>query len=90
MERIRRQCDEVHAYDRVAERTGVVVEIQSLKSHMRACTSLRDLVRKYKLYGDGIFYIPVGHWPEDRRQVVLDNVKWLGMDQSFRAARARD
>ena len=60
MERIARLCEEVQAFAGSAERTGVVMELRALKNGMRRCTSVTDLVRKYKLYGDGLFYLPVG------------------------------
>ena len=79
MERVARLCEEVHAFAGVAERTGAVVELRSLKAGQRRCTSLRNLTRKYRLYGDGIFYLPAGHWPEGEASIDLDNVKWLGV-----------
>lgn len=57
MERIARVCEEIHAFAGTAERTGTKVELRSIASGQRRCTSLRDLVRKYKLYGDGLFYL---------------------------------
>lgn len=89
MERIERICEEVHAYAGTAERTGVTIELRGLKAHGRTCTSLTDLVRKYKLYGDGLFYIPVGHWPAEQPQVELDNVKWMGVTRAFAARTPR-
>jgi len=88
MERISRLCEEVHAFDRRGERTGVVIELRALRSRARACTSITDLIRKYKLYGDGFFYLPVGHWPAGENVVELDNVKWMGVTQSFRVPRS--
>ena len=85
MDRIARLCDEIHAFADTAERTGVVVELRGLKTHKRTCTSLTDLVRKYKLYGDGLFYLPVGHWPEGETRIPLDNVKWIGLTRAFHA-----
>ena len=83
MDRIERMCDEVHAYAGTAERTGTTIELRGLKARNRTCTSLTDLVRKYKLYGDGHFYLPVGHWPEGETQIELDNVKWMGVTRAF-------
>ena len=80
-------CEEVHAFAGSAERTGVTLELRALKIGTRRCTSLRDLVRKYKLYGDGLFYLPAGHWPGDVTRVELDNVKWLGIGRTFSANR---
>ncbi len=83
MDRIERMCEEIHAYAGTAERTGATLELRGLKARNRTCTSLRDLVRKYKLYGDGLFYLPVGHWPEGQAQLALDNVKWVGITRAF-------
>jgi hypothetical protein len=81
-------CEEVHAFAGAAERTGVVVELRAIKAGKRTCTCMTDLIRKYKLYGDGLFYLPVGHWPEDAEQIALDNVKWLGVTRSFSSRRS--
>ena len=83
MDRIARLCEEVHAFAGSAERTGVVIELRGLKVGRRRCTSIRDLVRKYKLYGDGLFYLPLGQWPSDETTIELDNVKWIGITQAF-------
>jgi hypothetical protein len=44
---------------------------------------MRDLVRKYKILGDGRFYLLVGNWPDGAPTVSLDNVKWIGFDKAF-------
>lgn len=90
MERIARRCDEVHAFGGTAERTGTVIELRGFKAHTRTCTSLRDLVRKYKLYGDGLFYLPEGHWPAGETEIPLDNIKWMGLTIAFEAERRSD
>lgn len=82
MDRIARVCEEIHAFDGSAERTGATIELRGLKARNRTCTSLTDLVRKYKLYGDGIFYLPIGHWPKGKTAIALDNVKWMGMTRA--------
>ncbi|HEY0143963.1 MAG TPA: hypothetical protein VGF48_23960 [Thermoanaerobaculia bacterium] len=75
-------CDEVHVFAGSAERTGAVMELRALRAGRRTCTSVTDLIRKYKLYGDGLFYLPVGHWPDGAQQVELDNVKWIGITRT--------
>jgi hypothetical protein len=87
MDRIARMCEEIHAYAGSAERTGTVIELRGLKTGQRTCTSLTDLIRKYKLYGDGIFYLPVGLWPKDEKEIPLDNVKWMGVTRAVGAER---
>jgi hypothetical protein len=82
MERITRMCEEIHAFAGSAERTGATIELRGLKARRRTCTSLTDLVRKYKLYGDGMFYLPVGQWPKGELAITLDNVKWMGMTRA--------
>jgi hypothetical protein len=82
MDRIARVCEEIHAYAGTAERTGVRIELRGMKSHQRTCTSLTDLIRKYKLYGDGLFYLPAGHWPRGQKTVSLDNVRWIGVTRA--------
>jgi hypothetical protein len=73
-----RECEEIHVYEGVAERTGKTAMFRSAKN-FPACSSFRDLVRKYNLHGDGVFYL-AGRWPGDERSVVLDNVKWVGAE----------
>ena len=82
MNRISSLCEELHVFAGSAERTGVTIELRGIKSGQRTCTSLTDLIRKYKLYGDGIFYLPVGHWPEGETAITLDNVKWMGITRA--------
>jgi hypothetical protein len=78
-------CEEIHVFEGMAERTGGKVEIRGLKAHKNGCTSMRDLVRKYKILGDGHFYLPAGLWPTGKIAVSLDNVKWIGLDRAFQA-----
>lgn len=61
-----RECEEIHAFGRVAERTGVRIELRSLRAGQRTCTSMVNLVRKYKIHGEGYFYLPVGRRPTRR------------------------
>lgn len=89
MDRIERMCEEVHAYAGTAERTGTTIELRGLKARNRTCTSVTDLVRKYKLYGDGHFYLPVGQWPRGKTQIELDNVKWMGVTRAFGSGSVR-
>lgn len=85
MDRMERMCEEVHTYAGTAERTGVITQLRGLKARNRTCTSLTDLVRRYKLFGDGLFYLPVGHWPEGETEIPLDNVKWVGITRTLDA-----
>ena len=87
MEKIPRRCEEIHVFCGKAERTGTIMERRSLRRGQRTCTSVRDLVRKYNLYGDGYFYLAFGHWPADERELVLDNVKWVGGARAFQEQR---
>lgn len=82
MQTIAKICEEVHAFAGTAERTGQKMELRGLKSGKRRCTSLRDLVRKYRLYGDGYYYLAAGHWPKDETAIELDNIKWAGASQT--------
>lgn len=82
---MKQTCEEIRVYEGMAERTGATIELRGLKSHKNGCSSMRDLVRKYKILGDGHFYLPVGHWPDGEMQVSLDNVKWIGLDRAFHA-----
>src|SRR3954469_5466369 len=76
-----RECEEIHVYGGVAERTGNIAVFRSAKNYP-ACSSFRDLVRKYNLHGDGVFYL-AGCWPSDSPSVALDNVKWIGAEAAM-------
>jgi hypothetical protein len=78
-------CEEIRVFEGTAERTGEQLELRGLKAHKNGCTSMRDLVRKYKILGDGHFYLPIGNWPDGAPSVSLDNVKWIGLDKAFHA-----
>jgi hypothetical protein len=78
-------CEEIRVFEGMAERTGELLELRGLKAHTNGCTSMRDLVRKYRIFGDGHFYLPLGNWPKDAPTVSLDNVKWIGLDRTFQA-----
>jgi hypothetical protein len=82
MDRITRMCEEIHVFAGRAERTGVKMELRGLKTGQRTCTSLTDLIRKYKLYGDGVFYLPAALWPKGETVITLDNVKWMGVERA--------
>lgn len=83
-----RECEEIRVFEGVAERTGRMVIFRSARNYP-ACSSFRDLVRKYNLHGDGVFYLH-GRWPGDESSVVLDNVKWIGAERAMRLRRAQD
>ena len=77
-----RECEEIRVFEGVAERTGKSATFRSAKNYP-ACTSFRDLVRKYNLHGDGLFYL-AGPWPSAERLIVLDNVKWRGAEAAMK------
>ena len=68
-------CEEIHVYDNIAERTGATVDLGGLKREPRVCTTVSDLVRKHRQYGDGHFYLPAGQWPEGATSVPIDKLK---------------
>lgn len=78
-----RLCEEVQAFADVAERTGVQVELTTVKARNHTCRSLRDFIRKHRLYGDGYYYVPAGQWPEGEEQLDLDNVKWISTSAAY-------
>jgi hypothetical protein len=84
-DRMKQLCEEIRVFEGMAERTGEMLELRGLKAHMNGCTSMRDLVRKYRIFGDGHFYLPLGNWPTGKLSVSLDNVKWIGLDRTFQA-----
>src|SRR3954466_3303328 len=76
-------CEEIRVFEGTAERTGEQLELRGLKSHKNGCTSMRDLVRKYKILGDGHFYLPVGNWPGGAPPLPLATLKGMGLDKPF-------
>jgi hypothetical protein len=75
-------CEEVHAFANMAERTGVQLELASVRARKYSCRTLRDFLRKYRLYGDGFYYVRAGQWPEGQEQLDLDHVKWVSASAS--------
>jgi hypothetical protein len=57
-----RDCEEIRVFGGRAERTGNHAAFRSTKNYP-ACSSVRDLRRKYRIFGDGIFYLESGRWP---------------------------
>jgi hypothetical protein len=80
-----RECEEIHFFEGVAERTGKTAIFRNAKSYP-ACSSFRDLVRKYNLHGDGVFFL-AGRWPTTERSIALDNVKWIGAEAAMNQRR---
>ena len=58
---MKQTCEEIRVFEGMAERTGRTMELRGLKAHRNGCTSMRDLVRKYKILGDGHFYLAAGN-----------------------------
>ena len=89
MDRIIHLSEEVHAFAGSAERTGVQVESSSVKARKHSCRSIHDLMRKYRMYGDGFYYVPVGQWPDGADEIDLDNVKWISAADAFEQSRPK-
>lgn len=77
-----RECEEIRVFEAVAERTGRKVTFRNARNYP-ACSSFRDLVRKYNLHRDGLYCVH-GRWPAEEPSMVLDNVKCFGGEQTMR------
>ena len=73
----KRALDEIQVFAGVAERTGNVIDTGGGKKPSRACTTMRDLARQYRAFGDGLFYLRPGQWPEGQTSIKLDEVNWV-------------
>jgi hypothetical protein len=65
------QFDQIRVFELVAERTGTVVDRNSLRGNGGVCRSLTTLTRLARRMGDGYFYLPVVLWPEGVTQLSL-------------------
>ncbi len=82
-----RLCDEIHVYAGVAERTGAIFEIRGLKSSPHVCRTMTDLARKYRLNGDGLYYLREGQWPKEQSSIPLADQEWIGVCRAFERSR---
>jgi hypothetical protein len=76
MIRSKQQFDEIRVFEGVAERTGTVVDRQTIRGSGAVCGSVRELARKFRSAGDGTFYLPVLAWPEGVTRLELSSA-WV-------------
>jgi hypothetical protein len=72
------QFDEIRVYEGVAERTGTVVDRDTVRRSAAMCRSLSELTRRVRRLGDGYFYLPVSMWPEGVTTLSLSET-WTTM-----------
>jgi hypothetical protein len=66
---------EVKVFEGVAERTGNIVDRNTVRGSKAVCRSVGELARKVRSEGDGYFYLVADAWPENT--VRLDLIaKW--------------
>jgi hypothetical protein len=70
--------DEIRVYEGIAERTGTIVDRDTVRGSKSVCHSVSELSRKYRRVGDGTFYLDTDAWPENETKVVLTE-KWKTM-----------
>ena len=68
-------CDEIHVFESIAEKTGLTVDLGGCRAEPRVCTTVGDLVRKHRRFGDGHFYLRAGEWPEGVTSVPVQQLK---------------
>jgi hypothetical protein len=76
-----RECEEVRVFEGRAERTGVTAVFRTTKNYP-ACSSVRDLIRKYRIHGDGVFYLDSAHWPVGQTIIVMDSTD-VSLSEAF-------
>lgn len=57
--------DEVHVFNKLAERTGNRVERAAIRGRAGVCRSLTELASKFRRLGDGYYYLTATAWPPD-------------------------
>lgn len=72
------QFDEIRVYEGVAERTGNVVNRDTVRGSKAVCRSMTELTRRARRMGDGYFYLPVLMWPEGQTQIPISET-WTTM-----------
>lgn len=82
-------CAEIIIFQGVGESTGNVVEKKAIRGRKGLCKSLRDLMSKARVLGDGYYYIPIDQWPDDQEPVVLHETSWTPMASLPKRRRVR-
>ena len=80
-----RSFDEIQVFEGIAERIATGVEWSAVRRSRNRCRSFQELIRKARVSGDGIFYLPLNVWPHDlkstdvrRPWVVLSDLAAVG------------
>ena len=76
--RSNQKFDEIRVFESVAERTGTVVDRDTIRGSPTMCRSLTELTRRVRRMGDGTYYLPVALWPEGKKQLELSET-WTPM-----------
>lgn len=70
----------------MGERTGIVVEKNTVRGKPGLCKSMRDLAIKSRVLGDGYYYLPADLWP-DGEPVVINRQDWTVISSIPRSKR---
>lgn len=70
--------EEVNVFEGVAERTGKIVDKETVRGSKSICHSVGELTQKVRRQGDGFFYLDVDAWPENTTRLDLTS-KWTPM-----------
>jgi hypothetical protein len=73
-----RSFDEIHVFDGIAERTGVVVDRATVRGSRAVCRSVTELSAKSRRFGDGHYYLAADAWPADTQSVSLHR-EWVAI-----------
>ena len=71
---LNKSFDEIHVFDGVAERTGVIVDRAGVRGRRGVCRSVTELSAKSRRLGDGYYYLASAAWPPDTQSVSLQRV----------------
>lgn len=65
-------------FEGVAERTGNVVDRETIRGSAAICRSIMELTNRARRMGDGTFYLKSSLWPEDKEKLELSQT-WTTM-----------
>lgn len=78
MLQVGQQFHELRVVQGIAERTGNIVDRNTVRGSKVVCNSLGELSRKVRSQGDGYFYLASPAWPDDLTSLDLTS-KWTPM-----------
>ena len=63
--------EEIQVFEGIAERTGNVVDRDTIRGSNAICRSIMELTNRARRLGDGTFYLKQSIWPEGKDKLEL-------------------